>query len=267
MAETVKRIRETIARVVLAVSVGYILISLVRGGYLLYRQTPLAETARLLGGSSLSIVMVLLVVASGLACVLVRPATARGSKLARMGAVVIGVAALLEALFLVVGMFQTRVSLFVTVLEVLGGVLEIAIKAVAAHVLWRASAATAGAPAVEPVEAKQSQQPVSAAEPAQQASWRADQAAGAVWTRAGDAASGAAASTWGHPGAKSGGWTVPDGPAALEAPAQTAPRGPWATAGDLATGSALPPGQSDADNAAEAARAEQVRWEPVRRPD
>ncbi|MEL4505217.1 hypothetical protein AAEX63_11510 [Luteococcus sp. H138] len=265
MAETVKRFRETVAQVVLGISVLYILLSLVRGGYLVYRHTPLAETARQLGGSSLSIVMVLLVVAATLACVLVRPVTPKGRKLVRTGAVVIGIAALLEAAFLVMGVFNTHVSIFVTALEVLGGVLEVAIKTVAAHLLWRA-----GARAPEPVPAVEQQASTEVAvvaEPErQQASWRADQAAGAVWTRAGDAASGAAATTWGHPGSGSAGWKVAgDSPAAAEEP--QAPRGPWATAGDLAAGEALPDGQTAAGNGSEPPRAGEVSWEPVRRPD
>lgn len=265
MAESVKRFRETVARVVLGISVVYILMSLVRGGYLLYRQTPITETARLLGGSSLSIVMVLLVVATALACLLVRPATPKGRRLARAGALVIGLAALLEAIFLVTGVFDAHVTIFVTVLEVLGGLLEVAIKSVAAHVLWRAAGqAPEPIPVVEEAPASTE---VAVAEPeVQQASWRADQAAGAVWTRAGDAATGAAATTWGHPGQEAGGWNV----ASQEAPEpsrSTAPRGPWSTAGELAAGEPVPGAESGAGNEVDPPRAGQVSWEPVRRPD
>ncbi|MGA4508354.1 hypothetical protein ACQB6R_10350 [Propionibacteriaceae bacterium G1746] len=45
--------------------------------------------------------------------------------------------------------------------------------------------------------------------PPQQPTWQPDQASGGAWQRAGDAATGASASTWGVPGQQSQGWAPP----------------------------------------------------------
>lgn len=229
MAETLKRHRESAAWLVLAVGIGYILISLVRLGHSMVGGASFAAAARGVGGSSLGVPMVLVCLAAALACALVRPPSPRARSIVRAAALVVGTAALLEALFLVAGLFGAPEGLFGLALEVLGGVLEIAIKALAASLLWRAARST---PEPEPRAVAEQAEPEQVA-PARQASWTADQAVGAVWTRAGDAASGAQASGFGTPG-KHSGWDAALAQPELE-PVRPAPqRGPWATAGELA---------------------------------
>lgn len=264
MAETVKRFREPAALGVLGISVVYILISLVRWGYLLVQGEPLSAASREVGGSSLSIVMVLLCFLAATACLGIAPATRRATQVVRWAATVVGIAAALEAVFLVLGLAGAPGGIFVVVLEVLGGVLEISLKAAAAVLLLRTlrGAREAQAAAVEQrprvVEVESEPEP-------QAASWKADQAAGAVWTRAGDAASGAAASTWGHPGESSSGWQPArqDAPAELQAPSA---RGPWPTAGQLATGGVVEPAKPDAQ-ADTPSQQGSVSWTPLPRQD
>lgn len=264
MADSVKRYRESAARLMLAVSVIYIVISLVRLGYLLVKGSTFPQAARDIGGSSLSIVMVLACVGVGLWVVLAKPVRRQGLGLARGLAVAIGIAALLQLVFLVAGLVGGAGGIFLGALEVLGGLLEIAIKLGAAQVLLRAVRAAwptdeAEAPAeVAPAGAEaQSEEPEAEPVVEQQASWSPDQAAGAVWTRAGDAATGAAASGWGHPGEGSTGWqALPGGSeGAPEDAPQALPKGPWATAADLAEGGAAPAADAEAT----------VSWGPVRR--
>lgn len=261
MAESVKRYRQPAAWVVLGVSVVYIVMSLVRGGYLLSQGTVLTEVARAIGGSSLSVVMVLLCLAAALSCVLVKPVTSRGRTVVRLAAVMVTTAALLELVFLVVSLFGVRGGIFAFVLDILGGVLEIAVKFAAAQILWGAArsaheperaALPTSAPSIAVVE-----------EPRQQASWTAEQAAGAVWTRAGDAASGAAATTWGHPGQQASGWKLPDDASPELPAAEHVSRGPWATAGELATGEA--PAEPAAQDAPDKQSGDgSVSWAPAR---
>jgi len=56
-----------------------------------------------------------------------------------------------------------------------------------------------------------------APDPRYQPTWQPDQAAGAAWQTAGDAAAGAPASGWGTPG-QQGGWQYPPGPGAQPPP-------------------------------------------------
>ncbi|GAB2471918.1 hypothetical protein GCM10027030_02980 [Luteococcus sediminum] len=264
MAETVKRFREPAALGVLGISVVYILISLVRWGYLLVQGEPLSAASRAVGGSSLSIVMVLLCFLAATACLGIAPATRRATQVVRWAAMVVGLAAALEAIFLVLGVPGAPGGPFVSALEVLGGLLEISLKAAAAVLLVRTlrgtreeqAAALPERPRVVEVESVEESEP-------QAASWKADQAAGAVWTRAGDAASGAAASTWGHPGESSSGWQParPDGPAELEAPSAA---GPWPTAGQRAAGHAIAPPTQDAQGGTPIGQGA-VSWSPLPR--
>jgi hypothetical protein len=83
------------------------------------------------------------------------------------------------------------------------------------------------------------------AEPEHQPVWQPDQAAGAAWLTAGEAASGAAASRWGTPG-DSGGWqpqpsgVAPSAPAAARPASTKTPQEPTA-------GPAEPPGSHRSD--------------------
>lgn len=263
MVETVKRFRETGAVVVLGASIAYVVMSLVRLGWLvLHDHASLPEAAHVIGGSSLSVVMVLALLAVVLTCVVVRPTTRRGPQLVRLAAWVVSIAAGLEALFLLLGLFSHAVGPFGALLEVVGGLLEIGVKAAAATALWRAVRSAHEPVADEPRRPVDPASEPAAVPPAQQASWSADQAAGAVWTRAGDAASGAAASTWGVPGQASHGWDAASTAPALEAPV---PRGPWATAGELA-GAPEQSADTEAVQAAEAGGeppvAGAVQWTP-----
>lgn len=262
MAETVKRLREPAALLVLVVGAIYVLMSLVRWGYLVAQGGGVAAASRNVGGSSLSMVMVLLVSLIATACLAITPSTPRASRLVRGAAVVVGLAALFEAVFLVLGLPGAPGGTFVIALELLGGLLEIALKAAAAVLLVRTLRGSREKRTPVAVERPR----VVEVEPeteSRAASWKADQAAGAVWTRAGDAASGAAASTWGHPGESSSGWQParPDGPAELEAPSAA---GPWPTAGQRAAGHAIAPPTQDAQGGTPIGQGA-VSWSPLPR--
>ncbi|MGO4956035.1 hypothetical protein ACTQ49_01960 [Luteococcus sp. Sow4_B9] len=265
MADSVKRYRETAATVVLAISAGFIVMSLVEWGYLLVKGGTLVSASRAIGGSSLSVVMVLACVATALWCTLVKPVTARGRALARMAAGLVGLAALLQLVFLVIGLTNVPGGVFLAVVEALGGLLEVAIKAAAARLLM-----VVGRAEERDVEQPQAPAPAAGVEPEadpepekQAASWTADQAAGAVWTRAGDAASGAEASGWGRPGQASSGWQVAS--EQPEANTREITSGPWATAGDVASGTVPASGSSAPDNGARPDGGRTVSWEPVPR--
>lgn len=251
----VNRWREPVAWVALAVGVGYLLLTIVwLLRYMSIGHLSFPGAANALGGGSLPIPMVLVLVAAALACALVKPPTPKAAQVLRAASVVIGVGALAELVFLVIGFFDpVGNDAFGIVLETVGAALSISIKVAGAWVLHRVSR---GLPAAAPVATLPSAPtpPPATVAPA----WRPEDAVGAVWNRAGDAATGAqgnrqqapAPSGWQprpQPSAGAGGsrWQPPAPPQQIGVP-NPAPAGPpprttsWATAGDIAQGRVVP---------------------------
>ena len=70
----------------------------------------------------------------------------------------------------------------------------------------------------QPAPGQYGQNPPMPPAPAQRPTWQPNQASGGGWNRAGDAASGASASTWGTPGQQPGGWQPTGAPQGQPAP-------------------------------------------------
>ena len=127
------------------------------------------------------------------------PVVARGRLLARVSAVLIGLAAV-GGLVLLVGALLGGPGLWGAVFEIVGGVTDIVLKGICAWALWLVSADSRTAPAAGggPAAAVGGGVAVgdsvavddAVEEPATQPTWPPDMAAGRVWRRAGDAAAG-----------------------------------------------------------------------------
>lgn len=171
------------------------------------RNTPLTTVMR--GTTGLfGLVDGMVLTALVLACVMVAPVTRRAKRLTFVSALVMAVGAL-TGVVLLVGALLDPAGWFSRVLESLGGIADIVFKGLFAWLLWngfRAVAESASQTSV-PVVADHTLVPP---DPSRTPVWSADQATGVVWSRAGDAASGAAARTYDAP---TGGWTpAPDVP-------------------------------------------------------
>ena len=167
------------------------------------RRTPVTTVMRgTTGLFGLVDAMVLTVLV--LACLMVAPVTRRARLLTLTSAVVMALGAA-AGLVLTVGALIDPAGWFSRLLESIGGIAEVVFKALFAWLLWHgyravvASAAEAAAPA--PVVAEQTPVPP---DPTRKPTWAAEAATGVVWRRAGDAASGAAATAVGE---HSAGWT------------------------------------------------------------
>ena len=213
-----REIREPLAWTVIVVSVGFLVAFVVRVVKMLtHDYSGLFGMARSLSGSSLGIGMILLLLAAVLVCRFIHPVTPHAELLGKVSAGVVAVAAGCDLVLALLSPIHGPGGAFGAVLGLFGDLLAIAIKVLAAWVLLvltRPEAASvpddedpADSEAVQDGSADRSVVADEAEGPADgdEVSWPAG--VGAVWTRAGDAASGAGASSWDQNDA-GGGWTT-----------------------------------------------------------
>lgn len=215
MKQTFEKLREPVTIAVLVLAVIRMLVPLAA---LVIAPSPRDNLGLALLGAApnlLGIGWVLAIVALVLVCGLTEPPTRNVARLAAAGAGVVIAATGISFVFLVVGTILAPTNWFGAALDIVGAVIDLGLKALGAVVLWRlwrhaprpesAAIEPEAAPELEPADVDQT---TASVEPV----WRADEAVGAQWQRAGDAASGAeaakAASTTPEEG-EQGRWAVP----------------------------------------------------------
>lgn len=188
MLENLKRIRQPVTWAVLAIICAGQLLGVTRLVLLVVREhQPVFDAFQGIGQSIMSLSLVIALVGLVCACLFVPPATGSAVRLARLSAWAIAIGTLLQLISLVLGLAASA-NVFGLIMEVLGGLLDIVLKAVAAGVLWvlvrgvRSGRLDLAPAAVE----------TSAPEPPTTAPvWQPEQASGTAWRSARDAASGA----------------------------------------------------------------------------
>jgi hypothetical protein len=189
---------------------------------------PLAQVLRGVSGLY-GLVDALVLTVLALTCVLVRPQTRHAVQVTLAAAALIWLGAVVGLVFLFVSLFAAGEGSVARVLESIGGLTDIALRVLMGYalVLSRRVALESASPATPVLEPAQ---PVPAAapdDPARRPTWQSDQATGVVWRSAADAASGAAAGTYGAAGR---GWDVdpqtPEAPPLRETTGPDTPGGP-----------------------------------------
>ena len=188
MLATLKRIRETVTWVVLAIICAWLVLGVVRLSLLLFKeQAPLFAAFQEIGLSIMNLSLVIALVGLVCACLFVPPATPRAVLLARLSAWVLAIGTLLQLVCLLLGVAASH-NAFGVIMEILGGLLDIVLKAVAAGVLWvLVRGVRSGRLDLPPAE-PEAEEPDAPSTPVV---WRPEQATGAAWRTARDAASGA----------------------------------------------------------------------------
>lgn len=213
MVEIVKRYREQATILVLVLSTVAMVLSLVRFALAMFKYRIVIGVAALeVGGGALPMGWVVLIVALTLSCALVKPPSQRAAPLLKAGALIITIGVGLGVVFLLLALVFHSLGVFATVLEVTGAALELAIKIGAAWMLWRflgtlADPAAPGA-TVQPSALTATAEPTT---PGVAPVWQPDEAVGAEWRRAGDAATGAEASVVGAATDPADRWTLTGG--------------------------------------------------------
>lgn len=207
MIENLKRIREPLTWAVIALLLANIVLGIVELVVQLQQSVPLFEAFQAIGGSLMNISLVIAVVALVCTCFFIAPATRHARAVTIVAAVVLSVGVLLTLVSYVLGAVSAD-NAFGKVVEILGGLLDLALKALAAGSLWvllrgvSAGRIDTAAPAVpgtvdspaELGEAAAAGQTDDASS-GQSTTWARSEATGAVWRTADDAAAGAPGAT------------------------------------------------------------------------
>lgn len=191
MIENLKRIREPLAWAVIAVVAANIGLGIGQLVLQLQQDVPVFEAFQEIGTSLMNMPVVLAVVVLVCTCFFIAPATPHALLVTRVAAWVLSIGVVLTAVCTLLGAAASAGTLAV-VLEVVGVLLDLVLKALAAGALWvllrgvhagRIDTAPNALPAVEPP----------APDPARdvRTTWQRGEATGAVWRTAEDAASGA----------------------------------------------------------------------------
>lgn len=188
MIENIKRVREPFTWALVAVLLGGLVIGLTRIWLEVGSGVPLPDALQALGGELMNLTVVFALVGLVCTCLFATPATRHALLVTRVAAVVVSLGVVITLVANVVGLWAVPDTLAI-LMDLLGGLLDLILKALAAGALWLlARGVRAGriepAPSALPVEAE----PEPAQVPA--ASWRRDDAVGKAWGSAAEAASG-----------------------------------------------------------------------------
>jgi hypothetical protein len=197
MIDNLKRIREPLTWALVALVAANLVLGIVQLVRQVQRAVPVFEAFAAIGASLMNMSLVVAVVALVCTCFFIAPATPRAALVTRVAAWVLTIGVLLTAVCTALGMAATN-DPFGVVLEIIGGLLDLILKAIAAGALWlllqgvtagRIDTAPAAALPVQVAAAEPSSELPAAPEP--RTTWQRSEAAGAVWRTADEAASGA----------------------------------------------------------------------------
>lgn len=147
------------------------------------------ESMRAVGGGFMGISSLLVLMLAVAACSLIAPVTAHSRHIAVAGFLLAAVGALLALVFLVAGLFASQPGALGAALEAIGGLTDLTIKALAAFCLLYLARIS---PNMQPPRLEKTSPPTEPGEEKRtMPTWGRDQAVGARWNTAAEAARGA----------------------------------------------------------------------------
>lgn len=192
MIENLKRIREPLTWAVIAIVTASITLGVVQLVLQLQQDVPVFEAFQEIGTSLMNMPVVLALVALVCTCFFIAPATRHALLVTRVAAWVLTIGVAINLVCFVLGAAASANTLGV-VLEVVGGLLDLLLKALAAGSLWvllRGVHAGRLDPAPPLPEPEPESTPAAEVEEVP-TTWQRSEATGAVWRTADEAASGA----------------------------------------------------------------------------
>lgn len=209
MIENLKRLREPVAWIVIAVTAMSIVLAIVRFGFELSTSVPLTSAAETVALTAMNLTLVVLCLAVTWVSIFVPPQVPRAGVIAWWAAMLVSFGTVLTLVGAIAGLVGADDAVAV-IFGFLGVILDIVLKGVATVVLWLMyHGVHVGRFTVHdtsPSDADDEQQ-----KPRPPTTWAPGQATGAAWTTAADAASGAPAAGLGTTGPRAG-WNVGNTP-------------------------------------------------------
>lgn len=195
MIENLKRIREPLTWAVIAVVAAYIVLGMIQLVIQLREAVPVFEAFQEIGTSLMNMTLVLAVVVLVCTCFFITPATRNALLVTKVAAWVLTIGVALTLVCSMLGVAASA-NVMVVIFEVIGGLLELLLKAVAAGSLWVLlrgvhSGRIDTAPAAEAIAAVADPTPPPSATDLPATTWQRGEATGAAWRTADEAASGA----------------------------------------------------------------------------
>ena len=195
MIENLKRIREPLAWAVIAVVAANIVLNMVQLVLQLQQSVPVFEVLQEIGSSLLSLTLVVIVVILVCTCFFIAPATPHALLLTRVAAWVLSVGVVLTLVCSALGVVASANPVGVA-FEIIGSLLDLILKALGAGALWvltrgvDAGRIDTAAPAAPAAPAVLAAEPEAGADEVPTV-WKRNEAAGAMWRTADEAATGA----------------------------------------------------------------------------
>lgn len=210
MVENLKRFREPLTVIVMLAMVATMIISVVRLSIEVTAEgAPVPAAFQDIANSSMNLTLVVILVGLVLTCLFVAPRTKHAVMLTFWAAAIVTVGTLLTLVAAAIGLSASAGVLGV-MLEFLGGLLDILIKATVAGTLWLVWRTAKARPLPDPAaEPEIVAGPLAAPDPVDDQpspTWLPHEASGTVWRSASEAASGGQASGHGTPGQGAGAW-------------------------------------------------------------
>lgn len=192
MIDNLKRLREPAGWVLLAVIVGFMLLSIARLAVLVGRgEKPVFSAFNDIASGALNLTLVALLVVVDCLCLFSPPSTPRAVALTRWSVIVVSAGTAFTVVATGLGLAASS-SVAGVVFEALGGLLDILLKLLASAALWIILRAVSSGrlPTTAPASGHELER-AGAAHDAPPV-WEPSQASGSVWRTAADAAAGAA---------------------------------------------------------------------------
>lgn len=210
MVENLKRFREPLTIIVMLAMVANMVISVVRLSVeVTAEDAPVPAAFQDIANSSMNLTLVVLLTGLVLTCLFIVPRSRHAVTLTFWAASIVTIGTLLTLIAAAIGLSASSGVLGV-VLEFLGGLLDILIKAIAAGSLWLIwKSAKTGRFSHHAPKPQVVAEPMALPDPADSQPspmWEPNEAAGTVWRSAADAASGSPAAGQGMPGGSPGAW-------------------------------------------------------------
>lgn len=190
MIENIKRVREPFTWALAAVVLAGLVIGVTKIWLQVGSGTALLDALQAQGGDLMNLTVVFALVGLVCTCLFVAPATQHALLVTRVAALVVSLGVVITLVANLLGLFAVPGTLAFA-LDVLGGLLDLVLKALAAGALWllgRGIRAGRIESAVTDIEPSEDQSLPQTSVPA--VSWRRDEAVGTAWGSAAEAASG-----------------------------------------------------------------------------